>query len=326
MLHTPLCDRLGISIPIVQAPIAPYTSPQLVAAVSNAGGLGSIGTALQSLDTVKRQVEQTQKLTSHPFAINFTNRTFNEELFSYVIREAKPKVISYALGNPGELVKRAHDAGILFIQQVHTTKQAQEAAELEADAIIAQGTEAGGFCGNVAALSLIPQVVDEVGQRTPVIAAGGIADGRGLAAALLLGAQGVNTGTRFLASTETAVNQDLKNKVVSVVSEDAIKAEFINIVFPSAGKDTYEEASPRALRTPFIEQWNGRSRNEIEKQAEELRDTLMEGMRQGRDHELVPFAGQSAGLVHEILPAAEIINRMVIEATEALERAVALLK
>jgi enoyl-[acyl-carrier protein] reductase II len=104
MLHTPLCDRLGISIPIVQAPIAPYTSPQLVAAVSNAGGLGSIGTALQSLDTVKRQVEQTQKLTSHPFAINFTNRTFNEELFSYVIREAKPKVISYALGIQANLL------------------------------------------------------------------------------------------------------------------------------------------------------------------------------------------------------------------------------
>jgi enoyl-[acyl-carrier protein] reductase II len=175
------------------------------------------------------------------------------------------------LGNPGGLVKRAHDAGILFIQQVHTAKQAREAAELEVDAIIAQGTEAGGFCGNVSALSLIPQVVDEVGKPTPVIAAGGIADGRGLAAALLLGAQGINTGTRFLASTETALSEGLKNNVVPAASEDAIKADFINVIFHSAGKDTYEEVSPRALRTPFIEQWNRRSRNEVEQKADELR-------------------------------------------------------
>jgi len=125
----------------------------------------------QSSDTVKRQVEQTQKLTNSPFAINFTDRTFNEEVFRFVVEEAKPKIVSYALGNPGGLVKWAHDAGILFIQQVHTAKQAREAAELEVDAIIAQGTEAGGFCGNVSALSLIPQVVDKVGKPTPVMAA-----------------------------------------------------------------------------------------------------------------------------------------------------------
>lgn len=154
----------------------------------------------------------------------------------------------------------------------------------------------------------MPHIVDEVGKRVPVIAAGGIADERGLAAALLLGAQGINIGTRFLASTETAISQDLKNKVISAACEDAIKAEFINIVFPIAGKDTYEEASPRALRTPFIEQWNGRSRNEVEQQAEQLRDMLIAGMRRGRDHEFVPFTGQSAGLVHDILPAAQIIK------------------
>lgn len=258
--------------------------------------------------------------------MNFTNRTFNGEVFRYVVEEAKPKIISFALGIPGGLVKRAHDAGILFIQQVHTAKQARGAAELAVDAIIAQGTEAGGFYGNVSALSLIPQVVHKVGKSTPVIAAGGIEDGHGLAAALLLGAQGINTGTRFLTSTETAVSGDLKNKIVSAASEDAIKADFINVVFPSAGKDTYEGASPRALRTPFIEQWNGRSRVEVEQKADELRDTLMTVMKQGRDHEFVPFTGQSAGLVQEVLPAAEIINRLVMEARESLERAVAFLK
>jgi NAD(P)H-dependent flavin oxidoreductase YrpB (nitropropane dioxygenase family) len=140
------------------------------------------------MDDLKKQMDQTQKLTKRPFAINYTSRTFNEDIFKFALEEAKPKIISYALGNPGELVKRAHDAGILFLQQVHTARQAREAAELGVDALIAQGSEAGGFCANASAFSLIPQVVDQVGKRVPVIAAGGIADGRGFAAALLLGA------------------------------------------------------------------------------------------------------------------------------------------
>jgi enoyl-[acyl-carrier protein] reductase II len=163
MLHTPLCDLLDIQFPIIQAPIAPYTSAELVAAVSNAGGLGSIGTAFRSLDDVKKQVQQTRKLTKHPFAINFTINTFNEDVFKFALEGVKPKIISCALGNPREVVRRAHDAGILFIQQVHTSKQARQAADLGADALIAQGRESGGFCGSVSAFPLIPQVVDAVG-------------------------------------------------------------------------------------------------------------------------------------------------------------------
>jgi enoyl-[acyl-carrier protein] reductase II len=114
-------------------------------------------------------------------------------------------------------------------------------------------------------------------------------------------------------------------KVVSAPSEDAIKADYINIVFPSAGKETYEEVSPHALRTPFIEQWNGRSRIEVEQKAYELRDMLVTGMNQGRDHEFVPFTGRSAGLFQEILPSAEIINLMVVKVRESLEHAGAFL-
>jgi enoyl-[acyl-carrier protein] reductase II len=178
----------------------------------------------------------------------------------------------------------------------------------------------------VSSLSLVPQVVDQVGKRVPVIAAGGIADGRGLAAALLLGTQGINTGTRFLSSVETAISQDWKNRIVCAPSEDAIKADFINYVFSSPSKETYEETSPRALRTRFIEQWNGRARGEVEQQAEQLRNMLLSAMRQGRDHEFVPFTGQSAGLVHDILPADEIIHRMVREAREAPRRVTLFLK
>lgn len=306
--------------------MASTTSAQLVAAVSNAGGLGSIGTTLQSIDDFKKQVNQTRKLTKRPFAINYTSRTFNEEHFKFTVEEAKPKIISYVLGNPGELVKRTHDAGISFLQQVHTVRQAQEAVDLGVDALISQGSEAGGFCADVSALSLIQQVVDQVGKRIPVIAAGGIADGRGLAAALLLGAQGINTGTRFLASVETAVSQEWKKRIVSARSEDAIKAEFINYVFSSQSRETYEGTSPRALRTPFIEQWNGRAKNEVEHQAKQLKNILLDGMRQGRDHEFVPFTGQSAGQVHDILPAGEVIHRMVKGAIEALQRVIVFLK
>ena len=128
------------------------------------------------------------------------------------------------------------------------------------------------------------------------------------------------------ASTETAVSHNLKDKKVSAASEDAIKADFINVIFRSTGKDTYEKASPRALRTPFIEQWNRRSRVEVERKAVELGDMLMTGMKQGRDHEFGPLTGLPSGVVHEILPATEIINRMVKEARESLERAAAFLK
>jgi enoyl-[acyl-carrier protein] reductase II len=186
MLHTPLCDLLGIEYPIIQASLGPWTSVELVAAVSNAGGLGSLGTALRSAEEIKKQIARTRELTERPFVVNHTLRPLNEEAFAVTL-EARPPIISFALGDPGNLVKRAHDVGILFIQQVSTVQQAREAAERGVDVIIAQGGEAGGFGGTVGAITLIPQVVDAV-SPLPVVAAGGIADGRGLAAALLLGA------------------------------------------------------------------------------------------------------------------------------------------
>src|SRR5262249_48174525 len=139
--------------------------------------------------------------------------TVNDEAFALTV-EARPAVISLALGDPGALVKRAQGAGIKVVHQVHTVRQAREAAERGVDAIIAQGSEAGGFGGTVAALALVPQVVDAV-SPIPVVAAGGIADGRGLAAALLLGAQGVNIGTRFLASAEAPIGEAWKQALLA---------------------------------------------------------------------------------------------------------------
>jgi len=313
-LSTPLCDLLGIEHPVIQAPIGPWSSAELVAAVCEAGGLGSVGTSLQSPEDVRTQVARVRELTDRPFAVNFTMRPFNEEAFTLTL-EARP-VVSFALGDPGDLVEQAHDAGILFIQQVHSVQQADQAAGRGVDVIIAQGSEAGGFGDTVQTMALVPQVVDKV-RKLPVVAAGGIADGRGLAAALLLGAQGVNVGTTFLASEEAGISDDWKRRILAAESADAVKVEFANEVFPPAGLGGYETL-PRVLRTPFVDEWNRRQDEVRGEAAEQLSGELMTAVWQGRAHELVPFTGQTAGMIREVLPVGEIVRRMVTEAEEAL--------
>jgi enoyl-[acyl-carrier protein] reductase II len=314
MRRTPLCDLLGIEYPIIQAAIAPYTTPELVAAVSNAGGLGSITTAMRPLATIRQEIERTRKLTDRPFAINFTLSTFDAEAFELALA-ARPAVISLALGDPGELVERIHAAGSLVMQQVHTATQARQVAARGVDIIIAQGTEAGGFTGTVSAMALIPQVVDAAG-NIPVVAAGGIADGRGLAAALVLGAQGANIGTRFLASTEAGAGEPWKQAILAAESESAVKVNEWFEVFPRSQGDVYD-TSPRALRTPFLDGWQQHP-EQARQDAERMQGEIIGGLRAGRLHEYVPFTGQTAGMIRDVLPAAEIVRRLVAEAEAAL--------
>jgi enoyl-[acyl-carrier protein] reductase II len=322
MLHTSVSDLLGIEFPIIQAGMGPFTSPALVAAVSNAGGLGSLGAGGRSAETLREYLAQTRALTNRPFAVNHTLSPAppNEEAFALTL-EAKPRLIAFALGDPGEYVRRAHDAGILVMHQVTTVKQAQQAAERGVDIIVAQGAEAGGFGGTVAGLALIPQVVDAV-SPIPVIAAGGIADGRGLAAALVLGAQGINIGTRFLASAEAPIAESWKQAILAAESEDAIKVEFWGDIFPPTG--SAYPSIPRTLHSPFVDAWQGRP-DEAKRQAEQLRGEVGAAIGQGDFGELFPFAGQTVGLIRDILPAAEIVKRIVAEADETLKRALKLI-
>jgi enoyl-[acyl-carrier protein] reductase II len=193
--------------------------------------------------------------------------------------------------------------------------QAEQAAVYGVDVIIAQGSEAGGFGGVVSALALVPQVVDAV-SPVPVAAAGGIADGRGLAAALVLGAQGINIGTRFLASEEARISEDWKRALVSAASEDAVKVEFADSAFPPAGAGGFG-TKPRVLRTGWVERWNA-DPDGAAAVREQLQGELMEAVGAGRAHELVPFTGQTAGLIHEVLPVADIVQGLVDGAAEAL--------
>jgi enoyl-[acyl-carrier protein] reductase II len=321
MLRTRLCELLGIEHPVIQASIGPWSSAELVAAVSNAGALGSVGTSLWSAEDVRKQIARVRELTDRPFAVNHTMRPLNEEAFALTL-EAKPKVISLALGDPGDLVERVHDAGSLFMQQVHTVEQARRAAEKGVDVIIAQGFEAGGFGSTVSTMSLLPQVVDEV-SPIPIVAAGGIADGRGLGAALVLGAQGINIGTRFLASDEANIDDEWKERIVAAESEDAVKVEFADHVFPAPNREGGYGTLPRVLRTTFVEEWN-RRQDEVQREAERLSEELIAAVRQGRGHELVPFTGQTTGMIREILPAGEIVHHLVRKAEETLRMAASL--
>jgi enoyl-[acyl-carrier protein] reductase II len=316
-VHTPLCDLLRIEAPIAQASIGPWSSPELTAAACEAGALGSLGTALRTAPEIADQIERVRELTDRPFAVNHTARPFDPEAWQATL-DARPRVVSFAIGHPGELVEQAHEAGCLFVHQVHTVAQAEQSAEMGVDVLIAQGGEAGGFGGGVSTMALVPQVVDAVGP-IPVIAAGGIADGRGLAAALVLGAQGVNIGTRFLASSEAQVDSGWQEAIVRAASEDAVKVEFAGSVFPPPAPGGYD-TRPRSLRTGFVDEWNERP-DDAARQSERLRAELVHAVRAGRGHELVPFTGQSAGLIREVRSAAVIVRAIVEEAEAALRDA-----
>ena len=203
MLKTALCDLLQIDHPIILAPMGSATSAAFAAAASNAGGLGSIGTLGRPTDAVMRDLDGDPRPDRPPLRRQSRPPDPGRGGLRATLA-LRPAVISFALGDPGDLVRRAHDTGARVMLQVTTLAQAVLAAERGVDVVIAQGGEAGGYGGFVSTLALVPQVVDAVAP-IPVVAAGGIFDGRGLAAALVLGAAGVNLGTRFLASPEAPI-------------------------------------------------------------------------------------------------------------------------
>jgi len=220
MLRTPLLELLDIEHPIIQAGMGRLGSgAALAAAVSNAGAIGTIGAAKRSPEELRAELQALRGLTSRPFIVNFTKPwlQLHPECLDCALA-AGPRAISVAQGLPGDFVSRIHDSGALVITQVQTVEQARLAADEGADIIIAQGAEAGGlggFGGRIGESVLVPQVVDAL-SPLPVVAAGGITDGRGLAAALLFGAAGANIGTRFLASEEASLGDDWKQRLVEV--------------------------------------------------------------------------------------------------------------
>jgi enoyl-[acyl-carrier protein] reductase II len=319
MLRTRFTDMFGISVPVLLAPFGPWEQTRLAAEVCRAGALGSLGTATRSADDLESQWRRLREQTDAPFAINHTGRPLDPEAFEASLR-FRPAAISFHMGIPADLIARAHDQGIRWIQTVGDVPAAEAALAGGADVLVAQGTEAGGNSGWIGTLVLVPAVIDVAGD-VPVVAAGGLADGRGLAAALALGADGASMGTRFLATEEMTIDPAWKRRIVAADAEQAVKVPHSERVLPPFNlPQVGTPFAPRVLRTPLVERLE--TAPETVDPAE-VGPEMLRAVRAGRGHELLPFTGQSAQLVHDVLPAREVVARLVAEAERALDRAVA---
>jgi nitronate monooxygenase/enoyl-[acyl-carrier protein] reductase II len=305
-LRTPVCDLLGIEIPIFQAGMSTYTTPELVAAVSNAGGLGIIGALFREPDEVREQITRVRELTSRPFGVNHVISQLDPAAFDVTL-ELRVPVLSLAWGRAGDLVRQAHQAGMKVVHQVNTPEEAGQVTSDGADVIVAQGTEGGGHVGGMSTLPLIPQVIDVV-NAVPVIAAGGIADGRGLAAVLMLGAQGALLGTRFLATPEADGRGHSKDVILNALGSQTVASKFFDDVF----RLRWPGALLRSIRNPLLDRWAQRQQDWA-LAADQIRPSLEAAIAAGD----FVIAGESAGLIHDIMPAGELVQRIAREA-EAL--------
>ena len=322
MLRTPFTDLFGISVPVLLAPFGPWEQTLLAAEVCRAGGLGSLGTATRGPDELTAQWRWLRENTDAPFAINHTGRPLSEEAFEATL-EFGPAAISFHMGIPADLVARAHDRGIRWLQTVGSVPAAEAALEAGADVLVAQGTEAGGNAGWVSTLVLVPAVVDMAGD-VPVLAAGGIADGRGLAAALALGAAGASLGTRFLATDEMTIDAAWKQRIVAADAEEAVKVPHSERVMPPFNLPQLGlPFAPRALRTPLIDRL-GEAPEEVDPAT--VGPAMLRAVRAGGGHDLLPFTGQSAELVHDVVPARSLVASIVAEAERALDLAAAAIR
>ena len=324
-LRTSLSKLLGIDVPIVQAPIGSGSGPQLAAAVSNAGGLGMLSVTWRSTDEVRAVVRETQRLTGRPFGVNLVLHWNPVERLEVCLAEGV-KVVSFFWGDPSPYVEQIHRAGALVMQTVGSAEDARHAVAAGVDIVVAQGWEAGGHVwGQVGSMVLIPAVVDAV-EPVPVVAAGGIGDRRGIAAALMLGASGVWLGTRFLASEEATVHPIHKEMVITHTETDTVYGEPFNV--------GWQNAPHRALRNSTVERWEAAGRPTGDRPgAGETVAAYADGTPVPRYSDIMPgldmtgelealacYAGQSAGLIHSIEPAAQIVAALVKEAEEALKR------
>ncbi|MCR5502719.1 MAG: enoyl-[acyl-carrier-protein] reductase FabK [Lachnospiraceae bacterium] len=310
MLNSVLCELLGIRYPVFQGGMAWVADAGLASAVSNAGGLGLIAAMNSNGEQLREQILKAKELTDRPFGVNIMLMSpFVEEALQVVCEEKIP-VVTTGAGNPTPYMDRLINAGVKVIPVVPSTAIAKMAARKGATAVIAEGGESGGHVGDLTTMTLVPQVCDAV--DIPVIAAGGIGDGRGMAAAFMLGACGVQMGTRFLVADECSIHENYKEKV--------LKAKDIETIV--TGKRLGHPV--RSLKTPFSKAFfqkeydSSVSNEELEKMgAGSLRLAAREG-----DLERGSFmCGQIAGMVHERMSCEEIIKSVCSEAEEILKGA-----
>ncbi len=311
-LHTPICDTFGIEYPIFLAGMGGVSLAPLVAAVSNAGGLGIMGAASLSPDALREEIKRTRELTDRPFAVDLLApiaemiRPTMEVVF-----EQNIETFVAGLAVPEEFIEEMHKRGMKLVVMCGKVRHAQKSEAAGADVVVAQGTEAGGHTGEVGTMALVPQIVDAV--KIPVLAAGGMADGRGLVASLALGAQGAVFGTRFVASEEAQAAPDYQAAIVEAHEDETIRTRCFT------GKPA------RTIRNERAEEWEARA-DEIQPFPAQAALSVREGAMDyagrtpffDRRRTFMP-AGQSAGLIRSVKPAAEIFQDIVREAEELIQ-------
>lgn len=310
MIHTDVCDRIGIEYPIFQGGMAWVSEHVLAAAVSNAGGLGIISAMNAPGEYLRKEIRACREMTDRPFGVNVMLMSPHAPEVAKVILEEKVPVVTTGAGLPGVYMKEWVPAGIKVVPVVPSVAIAKRVAREGATAVIAEGCESGGHVGELTTMALVPQVVDAV--DVPVLAAGGIADGRGIAAAFMLGARGVQVGTRFLCANECQVHPNYKKKILAARDIDTVVT----------GKRLGHPV--RCLKNPFarsfgqMEYDSSLTNEEIEAfGAGSLRKAAVEGdMENGSI-----MAGQIAALVKEEQPAAQIIREMFAQAETLLAEA-----
>lgn len=306
MLKTAICDLFGIEHPIIQGGMAHVATAELVSAVSNAGGLGIIGCGYYQAEWVRQQIRLTKQKTSRPFGINVPlTSPYVKDVIDVILQEGVP-IITTGTASPRPYIPRFKQAGMKIMPVIATVSAARHVEEAGVDAVVAEGMESGGHIGDVTTMALVPQVVDAV--KIPVVAAGGFADGRGLAAALALGAQGIQMGTRFVASTECIANPKYKQKILE--ADD--RATTVT---------GYSTGLPlRALKNSLTEQYHALEQAGVTKEELELfgQGKMHLGLIEGDTEEGSLLAGQIAGMIKDIKPVRAIIEDTVAQAEQII--------
>jgi NAD(P)H-dependent flavin oxidoreductase YrpB (nitropropane dioxygenase family) len=327
LASTPFCRRLGLTAPVVQAPIGSATTPELAAAVSNAGGLGTLALSWTPVDSVHERIDATRALTDRPFGANLILEWPQHERVRACV-EASVAVVSTFWGDPSAYVDAIHSGGALHLHTVASAEEARRAVAAGVDVVVAQGWEAGGRVrGTVAAMPLVPAVVDAVGP-VPVIAAGGVADGRGLAAALALGADAAWVGTRFLLAREANVHDHWRHRIADAAETGTVYGTVFDGGWP--------DSPHRVLRNSTLEAWEraGRPSSPGRPGEGDVVAHAPDGSCLHRYGAGIPvrgttgdidamalYAGQSAGIVKHVRPAAAIVDDLVTRAAQALSTA-----
>ena len=318
-IRTALSEKFGLEYPIVSAPMGSVAGGHLTAAVSNAGALGLVGGGYGDSEWLRNELSTVRRQTQRPWGVGLITWHATREILDLAL-SYEPHAFMLSFGDPGPFVSAIKEAGCTLICQVQNVEGGRAAKAAGADIIVAQGTEAGGHGADRSTLPLVPAVVDAVAP-TPVLAAGGIADGRGLAAALMLGAQGALIGTRFYAAIEALGHESAKERIVVAKGRDTERTRVFDIIRQHSWPRPY---TGRAIRNHFMERWARRENDLISALDEEI-PGFRAAVRDGDFAKAMVWAGEAVDMITDVAPAGELVRRIGAETEACLRHASELL-